>query len=207
MGAEVSALDSVTLATGDLNQFDTIVLDIRAYLVRADLREHNDRLLDWVRGGGHLVVGYHKTFEWNPGQSGDFFDADVVEVPDEGFAPYPLRLGRDRVTLEDAPVEVLQPDHVLFQSPHRITTEDWNGWVQERGLYFPADYDERYTELLAMSDPGEEPLRGGLLIAEFGEGTYLYSALGWYRQLEALNPGAWRMFANLVSLPLSRGSD
>ncbi len=207
MGAEVTVLDSTALATSDFSQFDTIVLDIRAYLVRPDLREHNQRLLEWVRRGGHLVVGYHKTFEWNPGQSGGFFDVDVVDVPEEGWAPYPLRLGRDRVTREDAPVEVLQPDHVLFRSPHAVIADDWNGWVQERGLYFPGEYDEHYQELVATNDPGEEPLRGGLLLADFGEGTYLYSSLGWYRQLEALNPGAWRLFANLVSLPLTRAAN
>lgn len=205
MGADVTALDSMALAAGDLSQFDTIVLDIRAYLVRADLRQHNQRLLGWVRQGGHLVVGYHKTFEWNPGQSGGFFDMDVVEVPENGWAPYPLRLGRNRVTREDAPIEVLRPDHVLFQAPHEIVLEDWNDWVQERGLYFPGDYDERYAELLSMNDPGEDPLPGSLLLTNYGEGTYLYSSLGWYRQLEALNPGAWRMFANLVSLPLTDG--
>ena len=173
--------------------------------MRAGLREHNDRRLQWVRGSGHLVVGDHKTFEWNPGRSGSFFYIDVVEVPDEGWAPYPLTLGRSRVTREDAPVEVLQDDHVLFQSPHTITPDDWDDWVQERGLYFPREYDERYAELLAMNDPGEDALRGGLLLAEVGGGTYLYSSLVWYRQLEALNPGAWRMFANLVSLPLTDG--
>ena len=151
------------------------------------------------------MVGYHKTFEWNPGSSGSFFDMDVVEIPEEGWAPFPLRLGRIRVTREDAPVEILRPDHVLFQSPHPIGAEDWDDWVQERGLYFPTEYDERYRELLAMSDPGEDALRGGLLLADVGEGTYLYSSLVWYRQLEALNPGAWRMFANLVSLPLTDG--
>ncbi|MDX1438472.1 MAG: PIG-L family deacetylase [Rubricoccaceae bacterium] len=203
MGANVTALDSTDLALGDLSRFDTIVLDIRAYLVRPDLREHNQRLLDWVREGGHLVAGYHKTFEWNPGQTGGFFDTDLVDVPESGWAPYPLRLGRDRVTREDAPVEHLLPDHVLFHAPHEIEPQDWDNWVQERGLYFPAEYDSRYAELLTMNDPGEDPLRGSLLLAEVGAGSYLYSSLGWYRQLEALNPGAWRMFANIVSFPLT----
>ena len=205
MGAEVVALDSTALATSDFDDLDTIVLDIRAYLVRADLRKHSNGLLEWVRSGGHLVVGYHKTFEWNPGRSGSFFDMDVVEVPEEGWAPFPLRLGRSRVTREDAPVEVLQPDHLLFRSPHAISPDDWDEWVQERGLYFPTEYDERYTELLAMNDPDEDALRGSLLLADVGGGTYLYSSLVWYRQLEALNPGAWRIFANLVSLPLTDG--
>ncbi|HYE97178.1 MAG TPA: PIG-L family deacetylase [Rubricoccaceae bacterium] len=203
MGAEVVVLDSAALAEGRFDGLHTIVLDIRAYLVRPDLRQHNGRLLDWVRSGGHLVVGYHKTFEWNPGESGGDFAAQGIVVPDSGFAPYPLRLGRERITYEDAPVALLQPDHVLFRAPHAITESDWAGWVQERGLYFPASYDDRYEELLAINDSGEAPLRGGLLLAHVGEGTYLYSPLVWYRQLEALNPGAWRLFANLVSLPLT----
>ncbi len=203
MGAEVVVLDSAALAEGRLDGLHTVVLDIRAYLVRADLRAHNDRLLAWVRSGGHLVVGYHKTVDWNPSDEPDpLFGASVV--PPDGWAPYPLTLGRSRVTYEDAPVETLAPEHPVFQHPHAITAEDWSGWVQERGLYFPSDYDARYAELVATADPGEEPLRSGLLVAEVGAGTYAYSALAWYRQLEALNPGAWRLFANLVSLPLVR---
>lgn len=205
MGIEVVPLEEAALASGDFGGLHTIVLDIRAYLVRPDLREHNERLLAWVREGGHLVVNYHKTFEWNPGQtSGGFFD-EVVEVPEEGFAPYPLRLGRERVTYEDAPVTILTPEHVLFRRPNAIGEADWDGWVQERGLYFPAEFDGRYLELLAMSDPGEAPLTSSTLLAEVGAGTYLYTALGWYRQLAAYVPGAYRLFANLVSLPLVDG--
>ena len=193
MGADVTDLDSTALATGDLDGFDTIVVDIRATLERADLRESFPRLLAWVERGGHLVVGYHKTFEWNPGA--------------EMYAPYPLQLGRDRVVDETAPVTVLRPEHALFTRPHRLTAADWDGWVQERGLYFPAQADDRYQRLVTAGDPGEEPLTTGLLLAEVGRGTYVYSPLVWYRQLAALNPGAWRAFANLVSLPLVDGRE
>ncbi|MEP0546510.1 MAG: PIG-L family deacetylase [Rhodothermales bacterium] len=199
MGATVVPLDSTTLAAGDFDGLHTVVVDIRAYLVRNDLRQYNERLLDWVRGGGHLVVTYQKTFEWNP-QYDDPFDAERKNPA--GFAPYPLLLGRDRVTYEDAPVTLLDPEHALFRAPNAITNADWADWVQERGLYFPAEYDDRYTELFAMHDPGEAPLRSSTLIADVGEGTYVYTALGWYRQLAAYNPGAYRLFANLVSLPL-----
>ena len=190
MGADVVLLDSTALAAGDFAGLHTVVVDIRALLDRPDLSAHRDQLIDWVEGGGHLVVGYHKSFEWNE---------------DGGVAPFPLRLGRDRVTREDAPVEVLRPEHPLFQFPHAIAAADWDGWVQERGLYFPSEYDDRYVELVATGDPGEAPLRSGLLYAEHGAGTAVYSPLGWYRQLAALNPGAWRLFANLVSLPLADG--
>ena len=202
MGAEVLLLDSLALASGDFDGLHTIVVDIRGYLVREDLRAHNERLLDWARGGGHLVVTYQKTFEWNEGMPDPFVE-DAGNPA--GFAPLALRLGRDRVTRHDAPVTILHPDHPLFTAPNAIEELDWEGWIQERGLYFPAGYDERFVELLAMNDPGEDPLRSSTLLAEVGDGTYLYSALGWYRQLGAFVPGAYRLFANMVSLPLTDG--
>ncbi|MEM1054999.1 MAG: PIG-L family deacetylase [Bacteroidota bacterium] len=202
MGAEVVELDSLALAAGTFEGLHTIVIDIRAYLDRKDLRAHNTRLLDWVREGGHLVVSYQKLFEWNAGRPHPLWADDTN--PAEGFAPYPLQLGRQRVTMQDAPVTVAMPDHPLFHFPHAITEADWDGWVQERGLYFPTDdADARYARPLAMSDAGEDPLTTGLLLADVGEGTYLYSPLVWYRQLDALNAGSWRLFANLVSLPLA----
>jgi hypothetical protein len=194
-------LDSAALAASRFDGLHTIVVDIRAYLVRPDLRAHNGRLLDWVRAGGHLVVTYQKTFEWNPGAA-DPTQPEGSGAVNPDFAPYPLVLGRDRVVREDAPVTLLDSDHPIFGAPNETTAADWGGWVQERGLYFPETYDERYTELLSMSDPGEPPLRGALLMANVGRGTYVYTPLVWYRQLEALNPGAWRLFANIVSLPL-----
>ena len=200
MGAEVVELDSLALAHARFDGLHTVVVDIRAYLDRHDLRAHNGRLLAWVEGGGHLVVGYQKLFEWNEGAANP-----LTGEPNGAYAPYPLALGRDRVTMEDAPVEALAPDHALFHAPHEVTPADWEGWVQERGLYFPSDYDARYAELLATGDAGEAPLRSGLLLARVGAGTYVYSPLVWYRQLDALNPGAWRLFANLVSLPLVDG--
>ncbi len=194
MGATVVEIDSLTLARGDFSAFDTVVLDIRAFLVRGDLRAHAAPLWDWVRGGGNVVIGYHKTAEWNPGgESG---------APAGGWTPVPLVLGRDRVTAEDAAVTVLEPASPVFRAPNAITAADWDGWVQERGLYFPTETtDPRWERLVSIHDAGEAPLTTGLLLARVGEGTVVYSALGWYRQLEALTPGAWRIFANLVSLP------
>ncbi len=190
MGADVVELDSTALASGDLSTLQTIVVDIRALLVRPDLEAARDRLLEWTENGGHLVVAYHKSFEWNE---------------DGGIAPYPLRLSRDRVTDETAPVTVLEGESPLFNAPHVLEAADWDGWVQERGLYFPGEIDDRYQRLLEVGDPGESPLTTGLLFAEVGAGTYVYTPLGWYRQLAALTPGAWRTFANLVSLPLTDG--
>lgn len=204
LGVAFTKLDSTALASGDLADLHTIVVDIRAYLVREDLRRYNDRLLDWVAGGGHLIVNYQKVFEWNTQYTDPF--AEDRKNPGT-FAPYPVELSRDRVTYEDAPVTLLVPNHPLFQAPNAITVADWDGWVQERGLYFPRTYDAQYTPLLAMHDPGEAPLEGSTLLAAYGKGTYLYTALSWYRQLKTYHPGAYRLFANQISLPLVDGRD
>lgn len=203
LGASYVLLDSTALAEGRFQGLTTIIVDIRAYLVRPDLRTYNDRLLDWVEGGGHLIVNYQKTFEWNPDAADPFVSG---RTNPSGLAPFPILLGRERVTREEAPIEILQPDHPLFNAPNVIRPADWEGWVQERGLYFPIEYDDQYQELLATNDPGEEPLRGGILLARHGQGTYLYTPLVWYRQLKQHHPGAYRMFANLLSLPLTAGT-
>ena len=189
LGVNYAILDSTALAESRFNGLHTIVIDIRAYLVRSDLRRYNDNLLSWVEAGGHLVVNYHKTMEWNPRESRP------------SWAPYPIELGRDRVTRETAPVSVRRP--TLMHFPNRIGPDAWDGWVQERGLYFPARWDEAYEEIFCMNDPGEAEHCGSTLLAQYGEGTYLYTALVWYRQLKANHPGAYRLFANMISLPLN----
>lgn len=202
LGVSHVMLDSMDLAHAQFEDLHTIVVDIRAYLVRDDLRAHNDALLEWVRQGGHLIVNYHKTFEWNDGSS----DAFGSSSNDPGnFAPYELVLGRERVTREDAPVTLLQPDHKLFNLPNELGADTWSDWVQERGLYFPDTYDDRYLELLSLQDPGESPLESSTLLANYGNGTYLYTALVWYRQLKTFHPGAYKAFANMISLPLVDG--
>lgn len=203
LGVEHVLLDSLDLAKGRFAGLHTIVVDIRAYLVRPDLRLHNDRLLDWVAQGGHLVVNYQKTFEWNPQYDDPFLDGE--KNPD-GFAPYPLRLSRDRIVDENAAIELLHPEHPLFHFPAETNDATWAGWVQERGLYFPGAYDERYRELFRANDPGEAPLTSSTLLAEYGDGTYLYTALVWYRQLKVFHPGVYQFFANMISLPLRPGS-
>lgn len=199
LGVEYAMLDSLDLAHANFGDLHTVIVDIRAYLVRQDLRMYNDQLLEWVKDGGHLVVNYQKVYEWNPDYEDPFREGQ--DNPD-GFAPYPLRLGRERVTREDAPVEVLKPEHLLLNAPNPITEAAWDGWVQERGLYFPAAYDGHYEELFCMHDPGEDELCNSTLLARYGEGTYLYTALVWYRQLKVYHPGGYDLFANLISLPL-----
>ncbi|MFW6084067.1 MAG: PIG-L family deacetylase [Gemmatimonadota bacterium] len=179
------ALDERGLAEGDLSRFDVIVTGTRAYEVRPDLVAHNHRLLDWARGGGTLIVQYNKY----PALEGS-------------YAPWPVTIDRPhgRVTDETAPVDVLRPDHPIFRSPNPIGPGDWDGWVQERGLYFWESWEGPLEPLVAMNDPGEEPLDGALLAGPLGEGTYVYSALALFRQLPEGVPGAYRLLANLVSL-------
>ncbi|MCI0389060.1 MAG: PIG-L family deacetylase [Acidobacteria bacterium] len=185
MGVNVKLINAAELASGDLSVYDTIVLGIRVYEVNEDVISNNRRLLDYVSNGGTLIVQYNKN-----------------EYANGSFAPYPVRMARgDRVSDENAPITVLVPDHPLFNFPNKITTEDWKGWTQERGLYFLSDWDARYTPLLASSDDPGNPLKGGQLIAQYGKGNYVYTAYSWFRQFPAGVPGAYRLFANLVSLP------
>jgi LmbE family N-acetylglucosaminyl deacetylase len=188
VGFDVDKLSEDDLSSGDLSKYDTIVTGIRANLSREDLVQYNGRLLEYVANGGHLVVQYHK-----PGDNWDIF-----KTP-----PYPIEIGspsiRWRVTDENAKVTITQPDHKLFNYPNKITEKDWENWVQERGLYFPMNWDERYETFVSMADPNEEPFTSGILMAKYGEGTYLYTNLVFYRQIDNQVPGGYRIFTNLIS--------
>ncbi|NUM54987.1 MAG: PIG-L family deacetylase [Candidatus Hydrogenedentes bacterium] len=187
LGVPHEALTIEDFSQGKLDTFSAIIIDIRAYLVRPDLAANNAALLDYVSRGGTLMVNYQKTEEWKP-----------------YFAPYPITLSRNRVTREDAPVALLVPDHPVFTTPNPIQPEDWDGWIQERGLYFPSEWDEAYTPLIECNDPGESNPPGSLLVAKNGEGNYVYTALVLYRQIRELHPGALRLFSNLLALGTSR---
>jgi LmbE family N-acetylglucosaminyl deacetylase len=189
LGVDAKQLSVNDIASGDLSKFSTIILDIRAYEAHHDLIPVNDRLLKYTEDGGTLLVFYHKTNEWNPDER--------QKRPQ--LAPYSIVLSDDRVTEEDAPIGILQPRHPLFNSPNRITQADFANWVQERGLYFPKDWDTHYAALLTTNDKGEPPLHGGLLVAPYGKGNYIYTSMVWYRQLRAGVPGGYRFFANLIS--------
>lgn len=173
----------------DLSSFDSIIIDNRGYEIHPELIAANDKLLKFVEDGGTLIVFYHKTNEWNPDER--------RKRPQ--LAPYPIILDDDRVTEENAPVKFLQPRHRLLNFPNRITQSDFAGWIQERGLYFPRDWDPKYTALLSTHDTGEPPLNGGLLVARYGKGNYIYTSMVWYRQLRAGVPGGYKFFANLIS--------
>lgn len=188
LAGELHLLSENDLVSGDLERFDVIVTGVRAYLVRPDLVANNRRLLEYVERGGHLLVQYNK-----------------YEYLEQQFAPYPVSISRphDRVTVEESPVRILLPDHPAFLAPNRITQNDFDGWVQERGLYFLGEWDSRYQPLLELRDPwpyNPDPKLGGLVYADFGKGTFVYTGLAFFRQLQAGVPGAYRLWANLLSL-------
>ena len=185
LGITPELLDEQDLADGDLDAFDVIIAGSRAYEVRTDVMAHNQRLLDYVERGGTFIVQYNKH-----------------EIVEGNFTPFPMTIARPhgRVTDENAPVRILDPAHPVFTAPNRITDADWQGWVQERGLYFAQTWDDAYTPLLETGDPGQTPLRGGLLIARHGRGTYVYTGIAFFRQFPAGVPGAYRLFANLLAL-------
>jgi LmbE family N-acetylglucosaminyl deacetylase len=187
LGLDVTMLDEEALAEGDLSRFDIILTGVRAYLNRQDLRAYNARLLEYVENGGTVVVQYNK-FEFNDAQWG----------------PYPIQVSRNRITVEEAPMRILQPEHPVFNFPNRVTEDDWGGWIQERGTYFIGDKDERYVDLLASEDPwpynaGEK--QGIFVETRYGEGRWIYTGLGFYRQLPEGVTDAFKFFANMVSLP------
>jgi hypothetical protein len=136
-----------------------------------------------------LIVFYHKDNEWNP---------DPKRNRPQ-LAPYPIILGGERVTYETAPIAFTEPRHKLLNYPNRIGPEDFQNWIQERGLYYPKEWDAHYSTLFSTNDPGEKPLKGGLLAARYGKGNYIYTSMVWYRQLRAGVPGAFRVFANMIS--------
>jgi hypothetical protein len=178
-------LSAEDLAHADLLPFDAIVVGSRAYETDSALVNHNDRLLMYVGGGGHLVVLYQQ-----------------YQFASGGFAPYPIDISRphDRITDETAAVTMLQPEHPVFNHPNLISTEDWQGWPQELGLYFAGTWDNAYSPLVEVADPDSDPVRGGLLVAQFGEGTYVYTGLSFFRAIPAGVVGAYRLLLNLIDL-------
>ncbi len=183
-GYRVTELTDEDLARGDFEEYDAIVTGIRAYNTRDDLLLHQDRLLDYIEEGGTVVTQYNTTG----------FRSSLPP-----FGPYPLTPGRDRVTVEDAPVRFLREESSLLRTPNRITEDDFNGWIQERGLYFMSEWDPRYSPVLACHDPDEPDREGGLLVAPYGKGVFIYTGYSFFRQLPAGVPGAYRLFVNLVS--------
>ncbi len=184
IGMDVTLIPSEQLASEDLSPYGTIVLGIRAYDTQKDVAANNKKLLNYVSGGGTLIVQYNTAV-------GDFNNGH--------FTPYPAQLSRARVSVEEAPVEILAPDDGVFHYPNQITPHDFEGWVQERGLYFMDQWDSKFTPLLSCHDPGEQAQKGGLLQAHYGKGTYIYTGYAFFRQLPAGVPGAIRLYVNLLA--------
>jgi len=191
MGLNVSMIDD--LATVDLSKYETIVVGIRASEVRPDFAANNNKLLDWVRRGGNLIVQYQRP-----------------AFAQQNLAPFPMNMSdtqrtaagsTSRVVDENAKVTVLEPANPVFNFPNKITDADFNGWIQERDLYNWVTFDKQYTPLLESHDAGEQPNNGGMVVAQLGKGTYVYTSYSWFRQLPVGVPGAYRIFANLLSLP------
>jgi LmbE family N-acetylglucosaminyl deacetylase len=185
LGADVTLLGAEDLATGDLSRFDVIMTGTRAYAVREDLHTHNQRLLDYVREGGNLIVLYN-----------------TQELVPDDQAPFPAALPREaeEVSEEDSPVEILEPGHQVFTWPNRITQEDFDGWVEQRGSKFFTTWDPAYTPMIATHDQGQDPQRGGWVWARYGRGHYTYFAYALHRQLPYGVSGAYRLLANLLAL-------
>jgi LmbE family N-acetylglucosaminyl deacetylase len=184
VGYDVTLLSDEDLEAGDLSRFDALITGVRAYNTRAALRRQQKRLLEYVERGGTLVVQYNTPDRTLEGAQ---------------VGPFPFRVTQGRVTDESAAVSVLAPADALLNAPNRITAEDFAGWVQERGLYFASDWDARYTPLFASHDPGEQDSKGSTLVAHYGKGTYVFTALAFFRQLPAGVPGAYRLFVNMIS--------
>ena len=212
LGLDVTLLSQSDLEQGNLSRYDAIVAGVRTYNVRADIRANQQRLLEYVKNGGTYIVQY---------QAGDSPDPNAQRNPNQAvlpppqltfgqstqpvttnMGPYPFAVpggNKYRVTVEEAPVTFPHPDSPLLQVPNHINPRDYDGWVQERGLYFAAQWDPRYQTVLASQDPGEQPLEGGEIWTRYGKGVYIFTAFSWFRQLPAGVPGAYRMFANLLS--------
>jgi len=189
LGMNVTMIPPDKLATEDLTKYQTIILGIRAYDTQKDVISNNKRLLDYVEAGGRLVVQYNTM--------GSF--GVPIDFNSGKYLPYPATLSHARVTVEEAPVKILEPSNEIFHYPNQITAKDFDGWVQERGLYFMSEWDSHFTPLLEAHDPGEAEQKGGLLLAHYGKGTYIYTGYAFFRQLPAGVPGAVRLFVNLVS--------
>jgi len=184
VGMDVTLIPPEQLATEDLSKYGTIVVGIRAYDTQKDVVANNKRLLDFVSAGGTLLVQYN---------------TGVADFNSGKFTPYSAELSRARVSVEEAPVDILAPEDSVFHYPNTITAHDFDGWVQERGLYFMDKWDAHFTPLLSCHDPGEDAQKGGLLRAQYGKGTYIYTGYAFFRQLPAGVPGAVRLYVNLLS--------
>ena len=184
IGYNVTKIPPGSMTLNSLKNFDAVVLGIRAYNVVEELKFKQKILLEYVNQGGTMIVQYNTS-------RGLLLD---------NLSPYHLELSRDRVTEEDAEISFLSPEHPVMNTPNKLTSADFEGWVQERGLYFPDSWDEHFSPILSMHDKNETPKNGSLLVAKYGEGYYIYTGISFFRQFPEAVPGAFRLFANLISI-------
>lgn len=187
IGYKITMLPDDILATAELSQFDAIVTGVRAYNTNEKLQLYYKKLMAYVKNGGNLIVQYNTNNR-------------ISSVP-QNIGPYPFTITRERVTDENAAVTFTKANHPAFNFPNKITKVDFDNWVQERGIYFATDSAKNYQQILSMKDPNEKPNEGSLLLAPYGKGNFVYTGLAFFRQLPAGIPGAYRLFANLISLP------
>ena len=185
IGYQVAVIDPATITPELLSQFDAVVVGIRAYNVVDEMQAKQPLLLDYVKDGGTLIAQYNTSGRWGNTKIG---------------APYELTLSRDRVTDENSEVRILAKDHPLMNFPNKLSQQDFQGWTQERGLYFPNKWSSEYTPILSMNDKGETAKDGSLLIAAYGKGHYIYTGLSFFRELPAGVSGAYKLFANMLSV-------
>ncbi|WP_347158147.1 PIG-L family deacetylase [Pontibacter chitinilyticus] len=184
IGYHVTLLHDEDMRLSNLQQYDAIITGVRAYNTVDRLKFWQPVLLEYVKNGGNLIVQYNNNYG--------------LVTPN--IAPYPLTISRDRVTVEEAPIRFLAPNHPVLNTPNKITQQDFEGWVQERGTYFANEWGKEFVPVLSSNDPGEAPLNGGLLVAPYGKGNYIYTGYVFFRELPAGVPGAYRLFTNLISL-------
>lgn len=187
VGYNVTMLTDELLTNEDLSKYQAIVTGIRAYNINDRLQVHYNKLMDYVKNGGNLIVQYNTNNRIGP---------LVAKI-----GPYPFIISRDRVTDETAEIRIVNANHLVLNFPNKITKVDFEGWKQERGIYFATEMDKNYETIFSMNDPGEKPHEGSLIIAKYGKGNFVYTGLVFFRELPAGVPGAYRLFANLLSLP------
>ena len=184
IGYQVDILEEGSVNAKNLKNYDAVILGIRAYNTQDHIVFDHPHLMEYVKNGGTMIVQYNTSHR----------------LKTEEFSPFPIELSRLRVSEEDAEVRILKPKHPLMKSPNKISEKDFENWVQERGLYFPQTWSEEYEAILSANDKGEDPLDGGLLVAPYGEGYYIYTGYSWFRELPAGVPGAYRIFTNMISI-------
>lgn len=184
VGYQVTLLEKDDINASNLAQYDAVLLGVRAFNTVDWLAYKNIALFEYVKNGGNMIVQFNTSHR----------------LVTQDIAPFSLKLSRDRVAVEEAEVRMLAKNHDVLNTPNKITSEDFEGWVQERGLYFPSEWADDFTPILSSNDPNENPRNGGLLVAKYGKGYYVYSGYSWFRQLPAGVPGAYRLFTNLISL-------